>query len=109
MTFITKLTIDGFKSYGRRVEVTGFDPTFNAITGYNGSGKSNFLDALCFVLGLMKLELSRCTSMNELVYKNGQSGVTEAKVTLEIDNSDGKLNAFTNSQTFTASRVVCVL
>lgn len=108
MTFLTKLTIDGFKSYGRRVEVTGFDATFNAITGYNGSGKSNFLDALCFVLGLMKLELSRCSSMNELIYKNGQSGVTEARVTLEIDNSDGSLDAFTNFKAFTASRIVRV-
>jgi structural maintenance of chromosome 2 len=29
-----------------------FDQLFNAITGLNGTGKSNILDAICFVLGL---------------------------------------------------------
>ena len=29
-----------------------FDKEFNAITGLNGSGKSNILDAICFVLGI---------------------------------------------------------
>jgi chromosome segregation ATPase len=31
--FIKSIVIDGFKSYGRRTEITGFDPEFNAITG----------------------------------------------------------------------------
>lgn len=47
--------MDGFKSYGNRVEVTGFDPEFNAITGLNGTGKSNILDSICFVLGITNL------------------------------------------------------
>lgn len=34
---------------------TEFDPQFNAITGLNGSGKSNILDAICFVLGITRL------------------------------------------------------
>jgi hypothetical protein len=29
---------------------------FNAITGLNGSGKSNILDSICFVLGISRLE-----------------------------------------------------
>ncbi len=29
-----------------------FDPQFNAITGLNGSGKSNIFDAICFVMGI---------------------------------------------------------
>ncbi|UXI19524.1 hypothetical protein NH340_JMT05467 [Sarcoptes scabiei] len=88
--FIRKIIIDGFKSYGKKVEISGFDPMFNAITGFNGSGKSNILDAICFVLGLSKLELARCHLLNDLIYKNGHAGVTTASVTLEIDNSDGK-------------------
>lgn len=35
--------------------VTGWDPSFNAITGLNGSGKSNILDAICFVLGITNM------------------------------------------------------
>lgn len=53
--YIRNITIDGFKSYATRTDVNGFDPQFNAITGLNGSGKSNILDAICFVLGISNL------------------------------------------------------
>ena len=49
------MVIDGFKSYGHRTEINGFDPAFNAITGLNGSGKSNILDAICFLMGISNL------------------------------------------------------
>ena len=49
------MVIDGFKSYAQRTEINGFDPLFNAITGLNGSGKSNILDAICFLLGISNL------------------------------------------------------
>ena len=52
---VKSVVIDGFKSYGNRVEINGFDPQFNAITGLNGTGKSNILDAICFVLGISNL------------------------------------------------------
>lgn len=52
---LKSIILDGFKSYGQRTEITGFDPEFNAITGLNGSGKSNILDAICFVLGITNL------------------------------------------------------
>ena len=53
--FIKKVVLDGFKSYAQRTEISGFDPLFNAITGLNGSGKSNILDAICFLLGISNL------------------------------------------------------
>jgi structural maintenance of chromosome 2 len=53
--YIEEISIEGFKSYARRVVVTHFDSSFNAITGLNGSGKSNILDAICFVLGIKNL------------------------------------------------------
>lgn len=53
--FIKSISIDGFKSYGQRTDISGFDPFFNAITGLNGSGKSNILDSICFVLGISNL------------------------------------------------------
>jgi chromosome segregation ATPase len=37
----------------------GFDESFNAITGLNGSGKSNILDAICFVLGITNMQSVR--------------------------------------------------
>lgn len=53
--YIKSVIIDGFKSYGRRTEIHKFDPEFNAITGLNGTGKSNILDSICFVLGISNL------------------------------------------------------
>jgi structural maintenance of chromosome 2 len=53
--YLKSMVIDGFKSYGHRTEINGFDREFNAITGLNGSGKSNILDAICFVLGITNL------------------------------------------------------
>jgi AAA15 family ATPase/GTPase len=49
---IEELVLEGFKSYPVRTQITGWDSSFNAITGLNGSGKSNILDAICFVLGI---------------------------------------------------------
>lgn len=54
--YVKKLVLDGFKSYGRRTEIEGFDREFTAITGLNGSGKSNILDSICFVLGISNLQ-----------------------------------------------------
>ncbi|XP_053658501.1 structural maintenance of chromosomes protein 2 [Anopheles marshallii] len=86
--YIKSIVIDGFKSYGRRTEVQGFDPEFNAITGLNGTGKSNILDSICFVLGISNLVHVRATSLQDLVYKSGQAGITKATVTLIFDNSN---------------------
>jgi structural maintenance of chromosome 2 len=57
--YIKEVSIDGFKSYAQRVCLTNFDPGFNAITGLNGSGKSNILDSLCFVMGIKNLSAVR--------------------------------------------------
>ncbi|OWR45652.1 Structural maintenance of chromosomes protein 2 [Danaus plexippus plexippus] len=86
--YIKSITLDGFKSYGNRVEVNGFDPEFNAITGLNGTGKSNILDSICFVLGITNLSNVRAGSLQELIYKHGQAGITKATVSITFDNRD---------------------
>lgn len=58
--FIEEVIVEGFKSYATRTVIAGFDPHFNAITGLNGSGKSNILDAICFVLGISNLSQVCC-------------------------------------------------
>jgi hypothetical protein len=57
---IKSMVVDGFKSYAQRTEINGFDPLFNAITGLNGSGKSNILDSICFLLGITNLAHVSC-------------------------------------------------
>jgi len=88
--YIKNIVLDGFKSYAQRTEVNSFDPLFNAITGLNGSGKSNILDSICFLLGITNLSHVRATNLQELIYKSGQAGVTKATVTISFDNCDKK-------------------
>ncbi|XP_076242761.1 structural maintenance of chromosomes 2 [Calliopsis andreniformis] len=86
--YIKSMVLEGFKSYGKRIEINGFDKEFNAITGFNGSGKSNILDAICFVLGITNLGQVRAASLQDLVYKSGQAGIKKASVTITFDNHD---------------------
>lgn len=86
--YLEELIIEGFKSYVSRMHITGWDPEFNAITGLNGTGKSNILDAICFVLGITNLSQVRASNLQDLIYKRGQAGVTKASVTVVFNNDD---------------------
>lgn len=86
--YIQEIILDGFKSYATQTRIGPFDPSFTAITGLNGTGKSNVLDAICFVLGISSLSRIRVTSLTELIYKQGQAGVTKASATLVLNNGD---------------------
>ena len=105
---VEELIIDGFKSYATRTVISDWDPQFNAITGLNGSGKSNILDAICFVLGISSMATVRASNLQDLIYKRGQAGVTKASVTIVFDNSD-KANSpigFTNSPKISVTRQI---
>ncbi|TLD36478.1 Glutamate 5-kinase [Venturia nashicola] len=85
---VIEVVIDGFKSYAVRTVISGWDESFNSITGLNGSGKSNILDSICFVLGITNMSTVRATNLQDLIYKRGQAGVTKASVTIVFDNRD---------------------
>lgn len=90
--------------------MSGFDPSFNAITGLNGSGKSNILDSICFVLGITNLSAVRATNLQDLIYKRGQAGVTKASVTIVFDNSDRARSpvSFENYAQITVTRQIAM-
>jgi structural maintenance of chromosome 2 len=68
--YLEELLIEGFKSYVSRTQITGWDPEFNAITGLNGTGKSNILDAICFVLGITNLsQVINISTMNIMIIR----------------------------------------
>lgn len=87
---VVEVVIDGFKSYAVRTVISGWDESFNSITGLNGSGKSNILDSICFVLGITNMSTVRAQNLQDLIYKRGQAGVTKASVTIVFDNRDKK-------------------
>ncbi|NWY42647.1 SMC2 protein, partial [Sylvia atricapilla] len=108
--YIKSIVLEGFKSYAQRTEIKGFDPLFNAITGLNGSGKSNVLDSICFVLGINNLSQVRASNLQDLVYKNGQAGITKATVSITFNNSNKSQSplGFEASDEITVTRQVVV-
>ena len=87
-TRITRMVVNGFKSFGRRTELL-FGPAFNAVLGPNGSGKSNILDALCFVLGKSSSKSLRAEKTSNLLYNGGKSknAAKSGEVSIYFDNS----------------------
>lgn len=89
---LTKIKLAGFKSFVEPTVV--FVPTrLMAIVGPNGCGKSNIIDAVCWVLGENSARLLRGESLSDVIF-NGSSErkpVGQASVELVFDNSDGTL------------------
>ncbi|CAL8123787.1 unnamed protein product [Orchesella dallaii] len=88
--FVKEVVLDGFKSYRVKTKVGEFDPHFNAITGLNGSGKSNILDAICFVLGITSMNVVRCKSLADCIYVGQGDKLHKASVSIVLDNKDKK-------------------
>lgn len=107
---VKELVLDGFKSYATRTVITDWDASFNCITGLNGSGKSNILDAICFVLGITSTATMRAQNQQELIYKRGQAGITKASVSIVFDNTDRDRSppSFEEYATISVTRQVAV-
>jgi len=88
MTALRRITVQGFKSFRRRVALE-FYPGFTAIIGENGTGKSNLLDALMFVMGRRSRSL-RAERIEDLLHTPPHGApAEEAEVTLTLDNRGG--------------------
>ncbi len=84
MTRLVKLSLKNFKSF-KRAEIP-ISNGFSAIVGSNGSGKSNTLDALLFVLGITSLKALRAGKLTDLV--NNSAKENYAKVDLLLKDND---------------------
>src|SRR5579872_1916603 len=89
---LKKIKLSGFKSF--------VDPTtvpipghLVAIVGPNGCGKSNIIDAVCWVMGESSAKYLRGESLTDVIF-NGSSArkpVGQASVELVFDNQEGRL------------------
>ncbi len=88
-TKINKITLQGFKSFRKRVSIPLFEG-FNVVAGPNGSGKSNLLDAVSFVLGTVSTKSMRADRLHELIYHGNKKipAAEQGSVTLWLDNSN---------------------
>jgi len=106
--YIKKIELKGFKSFGPQTVKVNLDKGFTAITGPNGSGKTNIMDALLFSLGELSTRRLRAENSAKLIFHGSEKGGLEkakmAKVVVQFDNSDGLMPVDTN--TVTISREV---
>jgi chromosome segregation protein len=111
-TFITRITLQGFKSFNKKISVPMLNG-FVVVCGPNGTGKSNIVDSICFVLGRTSAKSLRAERLHELIFHggNGKAPATIAAVTLYLDNSN-KLFPFEDPEISVTRKVnkkgVCV-
>ena len=92
MVSIKKLEMVGFKTFARKTTIN-FDKGLNVIMGPNGSGKTNIVDAIQFVLGELSVRILRATNFSALLF-SGNNEVPKAKyatVTIHFDNTTRKI------------------
>jgi len=90
VAYLQQISIQGFKSFSSRKTTINLDRGFTAIVGENGCGKSNVLDAVCFVLGRLSSKSLRAENFASLLF-NGGANNTPAKlcrVNLVFNNAD---------------------
>ena len=82
----------GFKTFARQTEIQ-FDGGVTAIVGPNGSGKTNIVDSVKWVLGSGQARDLRGKKMEEVIYAGGErrSRASYAEVTMVFDNTAGRL------------------
>jgi chromosome segregation protein len=108
LPYIKKIELKGFKSFGPQTVKVNLDKGFTAITGPNGSGKTNIMDALLFSLGELSTRRLRADNASRLIFHGSEKGGLEkskmAKVVVQFDNTDGLMPVDTT--TVTISREV---
>ncbi len=108
MPYIKKIELKGFKSFGPQTVKVGLDKGFSVITGPNGSGKTNIMDAVLFALGELSSRRLRAENAAKLIFhgseKAGLERAKRAKVIIQFDNSDGVMPV--DTVTVTISREV---
>ncbi|MBI5778021.1 MAG: chromosome segregation protein SMC [Planctomycetes bacterium] len=91
---LTRLTLEGFKSFAHRTEVN-FDYGTTILVGPNGCGKSNVVDSIKWVLGDRSVKSLRSEEMLDVIF-NGASDAKPAgfaAVSLSFANSTGAPDA----------------
>jgi len=108
MPYIKKIELKGFKSFGPQTVKIILDKGFTAITGPNGSGKTNIVDAVLFALGELSVKRLRSETAAGLIFQGSDKAGLEkarmAKVVIQFDNSDGRIPV--DTATVTISREV---
>ncbi len=94
VTQVNKVVLKGFKTFRNKTSVPFFEG-LTAIVGENGSGKSNLVEAISFVMGRRSSGL-RAEKLEQLIFNGGdhKKPADHAQVTLHLSNKDGIYGQF---------------
>ncbi|NKB89817.1 MAG: AAA family ATPase [Acidobacteria bacterium] len=86
---LSRLTINGFKSFADRAELV-FPEGITAVVGPNGCGKSNISDAIVWALGEQSTSALRAQQMRDVIFQgsSGRKPKGAAEVTLHLTVRD---------------------
>jgi chromosome segregation protein len=90
--FLQRLDIQGFKSFPQRVRVD-FGPGITAVVGPNGSGKTNIVEAIRWVLGEQNMRHLRGDTLDDVIFTGSahRKPLGMAEVSLTMINNRGVL------------------
>ncbi|HEV8129600.1 MAG TPA: AAA family ATPase, partial [Candidatus Eisenbacteria bacterium] len=90
--FLSRLDIQGFKSFPQRVRVD-FGPGITAVVGPNGSGKTNIVEAIRWVLGEQNMRHLRGDTLEDVIFTGSaqRKQLGMAEVALTMQNNRGVL------------------
>lgn len=88
---IKQVFVSGFRSYKDQLVVEPFSKEHNVVIGRNGTGKSNFFDAIRFGLLTTRFANLRTEDRQALLHEGSGKHVMSAYVEIVFDNSDGRL------------------
>jgi chromosome segregation protein len=86
------LSLVGFKSFADRTRLV-FEPGVTVIVGPNGTGKSNIVDAIAWVMGTQAASALRSERMEDVIFAGTalRSATARAEVALTFDNESRRL------------------
>jgi len=89
---IKKLELQGFKSFPEKTKIM-FHHGITVIVGPNGTGKSNIVDAMMWVLGGKRLKSTRGERGTEMIFNGSQkqAPMSMADVTLSLEDETDQL------------------
>ena len=87
--YLKSIKLAGFKSFADRT-LLEFEPGVSVVVGPNGTGKSNIVDAVAWVLGAQFTKALRTERMDDVIFAGTatRASHSRAEVTLVLENSD---------------------
>lgn len=92
---IKKIELQGFKSFPERTKIV-FHPGITCVVGPNGTGKSNIVDALLWVLGGQKSKSLKGERSEDIIFNGNNQrpplGMADVVLSLTDDDEDFLIN-----------------